>query len=331
MAISTMALKLDPQENDAEIEKGLNFKLRDKGAQMENIKAYCMKQKRNEIDVIRYVAVRNRNRTNESKITKFCEAIWRFIFYLVFCFIGYFVLFVPETVPWVLDTKEHWTNFVEYTWNDVIALYCYAQLGCYIHQLMWTEVTRSDAAEMILHHVITIFLLMFSFLASFTRIGCSILLVHDFADIFLESAKCLNYIAKNNKNMKWLTKVCDGIFVCFVVAFAVTRLYIYPKYLVGSLLYDAPAVYGGVWFGWYVYVVLLCGLQCLHIFWFILIGRMVYRLFMKGEVEGDVRSDDEFETEPEESSVPASSTSSVAPSSDSTTTQRKKKNFPAAR
>lgn len=37
-------------------------------------------------------------------------------------------------------------------------------------------------------------------------------------------------------------------------------------------------------------------LQCLHIFWFYLISRMIYKLMIVGSVEKDVRSDDEEES-----------------------------------
>ena len=56
---------------------------------------------------------------------------------------------------------------------------------------------RSDAFEMILHHLVTISLILLSYLTRFSRIGSSILLVHDFADIFLEIGKCFNYICKS--------------------------------------------------------------------------------------------------------------------------------------
>ena len=49
--------------------------------------------------------------------------------------------------------------------------------------------SRSDALEMILHHLTTTLLLVFSFVSNHTRVGSSILLLHDSSDVFLESAK----------------------------------------------------------------------------------------------------------------------------------------------
>lgn len=40
-----------------------------------------------------------------------------------------------------------------------------------------------------IHHVATVFLLVYSYWVNFTRIGVMILLVHDSSDIFLEAAK----------------------------------------------------------------------------------------------------------------------------------------------
>jgi ceramide synthetase len=42
---------------------------------------------------------------------------------------------------------------------------------------------------MILHHLTTTLLLVFSFVSNHTRVGSSILLLHDSSDVFLESAK----------------------------------------------------------------------------------------------------------------------------------------------
>ena len=65
------------------------------------------------------------------------------------------------------------------------------------------------------------------------------------------------------------------------------------------MLYDVTAQLGGTWGGWYVFAVLLCVLQVLHLYWGFLIIRMIVKLFAAGEVEGDVRESDEEDEEEE--------------------------------
>jgi ceramide synthetase len=183
--------------------------------------------------------------------------------------------------------------------SPLLRIYYVVELGCYLHQLYWTEVTRSDAVEMIIHHLATIMLISFSWLTNMMRIGTSILLVHDLADIFLESGKCVSYASKA-KGRKWLSPVCDTLFAIFAATFGVTRLYLFPKYLVGSLLFESETYLNPTgdtpWAGYYIFSGLLITLQILHVFWFYLIMRMVYQLFTTG-IDGDVRSDDEDEDE----------------------------------
>jgi hypothetical protein len=224
------------------------------------------------------------------RMTKFVEAIWRFVFYSIFCILGIRALYFPTTVSWVIDTEENWKDWPRQPMNSAVNLLYQIQLGSYLHQLMWTEISRSDAAEMILHHVITITVVLFSFITGFTRVGSAIFLCHDLADIWLELGKCFVYISRAKDN-QWAKVYCDVFFVIFAVTFGITRLYIYPRYLLYSLLFEAPRMLG-MWPGYYAYAGLLLGLQGLHIFWFFLILRMVVRLMTTG-IDKDERSDDE--------------------------------------
>ena len=94
------------------------------------------------------------------------------------------------------------TSYFYYYYHQFSEAYYYFY---YIIIFRWTEVTRSDALEMIVHHLVTIALILLSYLTRFSRIGASILLVHDFADIFLEMGKCFNYICKSRE---------DKVFFC---------------------------------------------------------------------------------------------------------------------
>jgi ceramide synthetase len=200
---------------------------------------------------------------------------------------------VPETAIWIKDTKHHWIDWPYHSVSTSIALYYQIELGCYLHQLMWTEVSRSDAIEMISHHFIAILLIVSSFLTNYTRVGASIFLLHDLADIFLEAAKVFNYSGKA-KGHEICSRISEFFFVTFTLTFVVTRLVLYPRYILYSVIIEGYAVFGCEWGGCYVFIGLLVALQCLHIFWFWLVLKVCMQLF-SGKIEKDERSDDEEE------------------------------------
>ena len=226
------------------------------------------------------------------------EAGWRLLFYSAFVVLGYRALFIPETASWVQASINYYVDWPLHDVSPAIMLYYQVQLGSYFHQLLWTEVDRSDAWEMIAHHCITITLLVASFLTNYTRIGSLILFIHDFSDVLLELAKVLNYTSQPKSN-NWIKFYVDALFAVFMITFFVTRLVIFPKHVLYSLLTEGWEIYGCEWAGCYFFLGLLGSLQCLHVFWFSLIARMTYRLLIVGQVEGDVRSDDEDDPEDE--------------------------------
>lgn len=266
--------------------------------QSDDIKKFCAEHNKNNLpeknilvsEAQEYLWNVRHNDVNEHKIVKFVEAVWRLLFYIYFCWVGFSALFAGGTAVWILDTKEHWIGWPLQPISNAIDYYYQVELGAYIHQLLWTEVSRSDSVEMIIHHLATILLIVFSYLTNFTRIGASILLLHDSSDVFLESAKVFVYISKT-KHGKWASKYCDTLFALFAVSFFISRLIIYPRFLIYSLVYEAPAILGG-WPGHGLFSGLLMVLQFLHIFWFYLILRMIPALVSTG-IKEDVRSDDE--------------------------------------
>ncbi len=258
-------------------------------------------------DINKYIWQRRRNYHTNKKITKFVEAVWRFVFYAIFVYYGFDALFVPETAEWVTDTKKHWDGWPYYDGtgglSDTVKLYYMVELGSYLHQLMWTEVSRADSIEMIVHHLATIGLVVLSWLTNFCRVGSSILLLHDLADIFLESAKTFNYISKAKDGSRaWASPLCDFFFAGFATVFFISRLIIYPRYILYSVLVEVPTFLGPAWFGYYIFCALLILLQVLHIFWFYMICRMIYRMVTTG-IDKDERSDADSDDEAAEVTI----------------------------
>ncbi|KAJ8249467.1 hypothetical protein GJAV_G00235280 [Gymnothorax javanicus] len=233
-----------------------------------------------------------RNQDRPGVLKKFREASWRFAFYLL-AFIGGVIALYDK--PWSYDTREVWAGFPKQSMLESQYWYYIIEMSFYGSLLFSVafDVKRKDFKEQIIHHLATLTLLAFSWCANYIRIGTMVMLVHDASDVLLESAKLFNYA-------KW-EKTCNAIFVVFALVFIVTRLIIYPFWLIHcALVY--PLLDFAPFFGYYFFNLMLMVLQLLHLFWAYLILRMVKK-FVCGKLEGDDRSDHEEEEEEEEMSL----------------------------
>ncbi|KAL1023073.1 hypothetical protein UPYG_G00036110 [Umbra pygmaea] len=228
-----------------------------------------------------------RNQDRPSNTKKFCEASWRFVFYLI-AFVAALASLIDT--PWFWDHSECWQNYPKQPVTEAHYWYYITEMGFYWSLLLCVsvDVKRKDFNEQIIHHVATIFLLGLSYCANYVRIGTLVMVVHDSSDFLLESAKMFNYAG-------W-RKTCDTLFVIFALVFLLTRLVVFP----GRIIYSTLVVsmdFFQPFFGYYFFNALLLVLQALHIFWAWLILRMVFKFAFSGKVEKDERSDEESEPE----------------------------------
>eukprot|EP01006_Ploeotia_vitrea_P052569 TRINITY_DN67704_c6_g2_i2.p1 TRINITY_DN67704_c6_g2~~TRINITY_DN67704_c6_g2_i2.p1 ORF type:complete len:237 (-),score=133.03 TRINITY_DN67704_c6_g2_i2:72-782(-) len=187
--------------------------------------------------------------------------------------------------PWLIkDTRFCWTGYPLEAMGDGVRYYYLLQLGYYFHLVIaqLVEERKKDFWEMFVHHLATITLVLFSYLTNFVRIGTLVLLVHDISDPIMEAAKLANY--------SQLGAVPDVMFAIFAVVFGTSRLYVYPKYVIYSAMYESLAEVG-YFRSWYIFNGLLILLLCLHCFWFYLILRMVVQFVRHGTIKKDARSD----------------------------------------
>ncbi|CAL8254288.1 unnamed protein product [Merluccius merluccius] len=226
-----------------------------------------------------------RNQDRPSNTKKFCEASWRFVFYLVAFTAGLASLIDTK---WFWDYRECWNGYPKQPVADAHYWYYIMELGFYWSLLLCVsvDVKRKDFKEQIVHHIATIFLIGFSYCDNFLRVGTLVMLLHDSSDFFLESAKMFNYAG-------W-RKTCDVLFVFFSFVFLVTRLVIFPGRLIHSTMVESLD-YFDPFPGYFFFNALLLVLQALHIFWAYLILCMVYKFVFLGKVEKDERSDEESE------------------------------------
>ncbi len=169
LAYAAMNIKSEPLVPNPDLDRNLPSINKKKPAE-EKVLEYCQRKKLNSHDVNAYLRSRYKNECNERSVSKFVEAFWRCLFYTVFVIVAYYTFLNPPQ-PWVEDLRGCWDKWPFHTVIPALLTYHHVQLGCYLHQLLWTEVSRSDAFEMILHHIVTIFLITTSYVINLQRIG----------------------------------------------------------------------------------------------------------------------------------------------------------------
>ena len=107
----------------------------------------------------------------------------------------------------------------------VQAIYLY-HCGFYLFQIAHSlrmdahSTSRPDFASMLLHHAVSLALLVASYCAGLTRIGAVVLLLHDPADILLNAAKFLKLIRMH--------RLCNAVFSLLCAVSFSSRIIIFP-------------------------------------------------------------------------------------------------------
>lgn len=221
---------------------------------------------------------------------KFAECGFYVAYYVVAITLGSLVLWADGWDLWT--STNFWVDWPAQPFPRFFRVYYLAELSFYVHAIVfttWFDTRRSDFVELVTHHAATIALIALSYFFFFFRVGLAILLLHNIADIFLYATKVAYYWNYRNGLLK------DILFGVFALSFFGTRLVFFPVHVLYSTWYEVGDIRGfeSIVHACLLFNVLLWTLQLLHVFWFALITRMLWRLWKKGEVEKDIRSDDD--------------------------------------
>ncbi|XP_070016627.1 ASC1-like protein [Nicotiana sylvestris] len=245
--------------------------------------------------------IENETDDRRKKIRKFKESAWKCIYFLS---AEVFALVVAYNEPWLTETKYFWVGPGDQVWPDQMyksklkALYMYTG-GFYaysIFALIFWETRRSDFGVSMSHHLATAILIAFSYISRFARVGSVVLALHDASDIFLEIGKMSKYSGAE--------ALASFSFILFVLSWIVLRLTYFPFWVLWSTSYEVlqtldkekHKVDGPIYY--YIFNSLLFCLMVLHIYWWVLIYRMlVKQIQARGQLSEDVRSDSEDEHE----------------------------------
>ncbi|CAN8253678.1 unnamed protein product [Cochlearia groenlandica] len=244
------------------------------------------------------------NLKNNIKIRKFKESAWKCIYYLSAEILA---LSITYNEPWCTDTLYFWIGPGDQIWPNLQMkiklkfLYMFAA-GFYtysIFALVFWETRRSDFGVSMGHHITTLVLIVLSYFCSLSRAGSVILALHDASDVFLEVGKMSKYSGAE--------RIASVSFVLFALSWVVLRLIYFPFWLIWSTSYqiimtvdkEKHPIEGPVYY--YIFNTLLFFLLVLHIFWWVLIYRMLVKQVQdRGKLSEDVRSDSESEDEHED-------------------------------
>ncbi|NWY01478.1 CERS3 synthase, partial [Nothoprocta ornata] len=232
---------------------------------------------------------RRRNLEIPTVLRKFREAFWRFSFYLASSIAGLIFLYDK---PWFYDIWQTWVGYPFQTLLPSQYWYYMAEISFYWSLLFTLGIDNKrkasdtlrdcpgfilplsfsslqDFLAHVIHHLAAIGLMSCSWCGNYVRIGTLVIFLHDTADFWLEAAKMLNYA-------HW-EKTCNTLFVIFAITFFITRIILFPCWILRATLYQ-PTYYSTTpVIAYFLFNGQLLILQGLHLYWGYLIFRILRR------------------------------------------------------
>ncbi|XP_043577341.1 ceramide synthase 1 isoform X2 [Chiloscyllium plagiosum] len=227
---------------------------------------------------------------------KMPESAWKLTFYTASWSYSTYLLFLTD-YPFFHDPPS-----VFYGWKatiDVpkdIAIAYLAQCSFYGHAIyatVYMDAWRKDSVVMLVHHVITLALIAFSYAFRYHNVGILVLFLHDVNDILLEFTK-LNVYFKNRAGVRHkLNDVVSNIGCCsFAISWFWFRLYWFPLKVLYATCYSSLQSVPNIPF-YFFFNILLLILTLMNIYWFLYIILLVVKV-LTGQVSevNDVREYD---------------------------------------
>ncbi|KAK8745850.1 hypothetical protein OTU49_000049 [Cherax quadricarinatus] len=229
--------------------------------------------------------------TRVNKHDLFLSAGVNVISHTIFFIGGWLIMYFK---PWVWNITLCWQNYPYHNVDADVWWYYMTVLTFFwastISDIGQPRRISEGKLKIIVHHVLTVILMTFSWVCNFTRIGTLVLLVHECADIPLLLAKMCIYAKKQTAS--------NIFFVVFLVLWLATRCVMYPFWVMRSVFFEAttymfmPSAY--------IFFFLLTAVLVLNLMWTLLIFRTLIRLLQKKGPLKEEKSSTESEDEVEE-------------------------------
>ena len=232
-----------------------------------------------------------------SQLDKFAESGWRWTSYTFLFIYGASVL---SSKTWLWKVVDCWVNYPHHNLTNDIWWYYMLELGLNLSlsiSILIFDTKRKDFFMMLFHHMMTVSLISLSWTLNFFKVGTLVMLCHDAADVWLESAKMCRYAG--------YTKASEILFICFAISWIVLRLGYYPTIVLHSITVEAPQLVQ--YFGAYhVFMIMLSLLLVLNIQWCYYILKVAYMALYAEKGIDDARSESS-DSEDDENKIECSS------------------------
>jgi hypothetical protein len=153
------------------------------------------------------------------------------------------------------------------------------------------DAKRKDFWQMLIHHIVTLVLIAFSYQFGYLRVGVLVFFTMDICDVFLEGARSGNYLG-------W--DLASNIsFVLLLLSWVSLRLVVFPLKIMYSAFFESVVVHESEGYvNWsrpvfYTFNVSLLILLILQFYWFALLIRVLVRILKDGKLT-DVTDKDQL-------------------------------------
>ncbi|KAG7230743.1 hypothetical protein INR49_019557, partial [Caranx melampygus] len=227
---------------------------------------------------------------------KMPESTWKLVFYTMSWSYSTYLLFFTSY------SFFHDPPSVFYNWKSGmpvptdIAIAYLIQGSFYGHSIyatVYMDAWRKDSAVMVVHHIITLALICFSYAFRYHNVGILVLFLHDINDIQLEFTKLNVYLKSRGGGYYLLNDILSNMgSVSFSITWFWFRLYWFPlKVLYATCVSSLQSVPNIPFY--FFFNTLLLALLLMNIYWFLFIVIFVVKVLKMKEVN-DVR---EYEDE----------------------------------
>lgn len=241
--------------------------------------------------IARYFGVKR-----QAKLERFGEQGYALVYFAIMGAWGYRIM--KRLPTYWYRTEYFWIDYPHWEMKFELKRYYLMHMAYWCQQLIvllfGLEKPRKDYYELVAHHVVTLWLIGWSYLINLTLIGNAIYMSMDIPDAFLAFSKLLNYMKMERAKF--------ASFVVFIGFWTYFRHYLnivilWSVWTEFDLIPEVSRVWApsqGAWLVWWMkYQIFapLLFLQILNLFWYYLIWRIAIRSVTSNLT--DDRSDDE--------------------------------------